>query len=224
LNPDAFDKLPILIENWFIFSLVWSVGATCDNDGRLKFSEWVRTQMEEEKFRLPIPLEGIVYDYFLDDSVIFSKEEDQMEDGGDGQKAKSVSSPIIHDPFEKATKLVGMINLKIEWKNWMSDVGALALGNDTKFSDIIVPTIDNIRSAFLVELLLKNDKPVLCVGQTGTGKTLTIANKLTRSMPKEFIPEFLVFSAKTSANQTQDLIDGKLDKRFVLKPLFESLA
>ncbi len=99
----------------------------------------------------------------------------------------------------------------------MTDVAALTLGNDTKFSDIIVPTIDNIRSAFLIELLLKNDKPVLCMGQTGTGKTLTIANKLTRSMPKEFIPEFLVFSAKTSANQTQDLIDGKLDKRFATK-------
>ncbi len=54
---------------------------------------------------------------------------------------------------------------------------------------------------------------VLCVGPTGTGKTLTIANKLSRSMPKDYIPEFITFSAKTSANQTQDLIDGKLDKR-----------
>ena len=33
-------------------------------------------------------------------------------------------------------------------------------------------------------------------------------------MPKEYIPEFFTFSAKTSANQTQDLIDGKLDKRW----------
>lgn len=57
---------------------------------------------------------------------------------------------------------------------------------------------------------------VLCIGPTGTGKTLTISDKLSRSMPKEYVPEFIVFSAKTSANQTQDLIDGKLDKRCVM--------
>ena len=95
----------------------------------------------------------------------------------------------------------------------MSDIPELALNNETKFSDIIVPTIDNVRNAHLIGFLLKNDKTVLCVGPTGTGKTLTIADKLTRSMPKEFSPEFIVFSAKTSANQTQDLIDSKLDKR-----------
>jgi dynein heavy chain len=96
----------------------------------------------------------------------------------------------------------------------MSNIPELVMTHDTKFSDIIVPTIDNIRNAYLVEMLLKNDKTVLCVGPTGTGKTLTIGNKLTRSMPKEYSPEFIVFSAKTSANQTQDLIDSKLDKRF----------
>lgn len=53
------------------------------------------------------------------------------------------------------------------------------------------------------------------MGPTGTGKTMTIADKLGTKMPKEYIPEFMVFSAKTSANQTQDLIDGKLDKRCV---------
>ena len=54
---------------------------------------------------------------------------------------------------------------------------------------------------------------VLSVGPTGTGKSLAIADKLINGMPSQYMPEFIVFSAKTSANQTQDLIDGKLDKR-----------
>ena len=84
---------------------------------------------------------------------------------------------------------------------------------ETRFSDIIVPTLDTIRGAHILEMLLTNNKTVLCIGPTGTGKTLSIADKLIKKMPKEYIPEFITFSAKTSANQTQDLIDGKLDKR-----------
>lgn len=95
----------------------------------------------------------------------------------------------------------------------MENYPAYSITSEMKFSDIIVPTLDTVRSAFLLEMLLTNNKTVLCVGPTGTGKSLAIANKLARSMPKEYIPEFITFSAKTSANQTQDLIDGKLDKR-----------
>lgn len=54
---------------------------------------------------------------------------------------------------------------------------------------------------------------MLCIGPTGTGKTLTISDKLLKNLPLEYISHFLSFSARTSANQTQDLIDSKLDKR-----------
>lgn len=56
---------------------------------------------------------------------------------------------------------------------------------------------------------------VLCIGPTGTGKTLTMSNKLLNSMSAEYITHFLMFSARTSANQTQDFIDSKVDKRCV---------
>lgn len=84
---------------------------------------------------------------------------------------------------------------------------------ETRFSDIIVPTIDNVRSSYLIEMLLIAKHPVLCIGPTGTGKSVSIMKKLSRNMPKEYITELMIFSAKTSAKQTQDLIDGKLDKR-----------
>lgn len=66
-----------------------------------------------------------------------------------------------------------------------------------------IPTIDMVRSAMVIDSLLTTDCNMLCVGPTGSGKTLTIASKLSRDMPKRFICDFIVFSARTSANQTQ---------------------
>lgn len=59
------------------------------------------------------------------------------------------------------------------------------------------------RSEFLIEMLLVNKKQLMCIGPTGTGKSLTIANKLSFGMREEYVPNFLMFSARTSANQTQ---------------------
>ena len=82
-----------------------------------------------------------------------------------------------------------------------------------RYSDIIVPTQDTIRSNYLIEMMMTNKKPVMCVGPTGTGKTLCAVDKLLRTMPKEYLSHIINFSAQTSANQTQDIIDSKLDKR-----------
>lgn len=51
--------------------------------------------------------------------------------------------------------------------------------------------------------LVAAQRHVLCVGETGTGKTLNVANKLLNEMPPEVQPLFMTFSARTSANQTQ---------------------
>ena len=57
-------------------------------------------------------------------------------------------------------------------------------------------------------ILVTCSPQVMCVGPTGSGKTLCVANKLLNNMPKEFLSHFLNFSARTSANQTQDIIDS----------------
>ena len=49
--PDKLSRLKELIEPWFVFSLVWSVGATGDAAGRQRFSAWLRDKMTTEKVR-----------------------------------------------------------------------------------------------------------------------------------------------------------------------------
>ncbi|XP_063217340.1 dynein axonemal heavy chain 1-like [Bacillus rossius redtenbacheri] len=99
------------------------------------------------------------------------------------------------------------------WQHWMEDVQEYVVAPDTSFSDIEVPTIDTVRNASLIGTLLEAGKRVLCVGKTGAGKTVTVTSKLSRGMDKKTVCEFLIFSARTTANQTQDLIESKLDRR-----------
>lgn len=68
----------------------------------------------------------------------------------------------------------------------------------TAFEDIIVPTLDSVRYMWLLEQLIVHDFHVLCVGPTGTGKTLSVADKLMRGMPEKYSPVFFGFSAQTS--------------------------
>ncbi|KAB1264271.1 Dynein heavy chain 1; axonemal [Camelus dromedarius] len=102
---------------------------------------------------------------------------------------------------------------QVAWVKWMDSSASFTMMPDISYCDIIVPTMDTVQMSYLLDMLLTNHKPVLCIGPTGTGKTLTISNKLLKNLPLEYVSHFLTFSARTSANQTQDLIDSKLDKR-----------
>ena len=44
-----------LIEPWYLFSLVWSVGATGDGDSRRKFDTYLREKIAEENVSTPKP-------------------------------------------------------------------------------------------------------------------------------------------------------------------------
>uniref|UniRef100_A0A6I8PKH9 Dynein axonemal heavy chain 1 n=1 Tax=Ornithorhynchus anatinus TaxID=9258 RepID=A0A6I8PKH9_ORNAN len=175
-----------MIEPWFIFSLVWSVGATGDAGSRKAFSLWLRKKMKKEQVSLLFPEDGLVFEYRLDSGEI---------DGGEDEEEEEIR------------------NIKVEWVKWIDPSSTFTIQLDANFADIIIPTMDTIQMSHLLGMLLTNRKPVLCIGPTGTGKSLTISDKLLKNLPLEYISHFLTFSARTSANQTQDFIDSKLDKR-----------
>lgn len=63
--------------------------------------------------------------------------------------------------------------------------------------------MDNVRNTALIGYLFTNETNILCVGPTGSGKTLTVSAKLSRNMPNKYICDFMTFSARTTANQIQ---------------------
>ena len=77
----------------------------------------------------------------------------------------------------------------------------------------MVPTMDSIRIQYLYKTLLTNKYHVLSPGPTGTGKSININSLLGGLMPDNYQYIGITFSAQTSANQTQDLIDSKVQRR-----------
>eukprot|EP01042_Synura_sphagnicola_P014727 gene14727-18639_t len=66
----------------------------------------------------------------------------------------------------------------------------------------------------MVDLLVADRYQLLMCGPTGTGKSVYVYSAITQVLAQDkFKSLTLGFSAKTSANMTQDIIDGKLDKR-----------
>lgn len=115
---------------------------------------------------------------------------------------------------------------------------APALPRDIPVNQIIITTVETIRITALLDLLLTHGKPLMLVGPTGTGKSVYTIQYLLKGRhnvplylmePRYFFIQaiqietgintsvytqlFMNFSAQTTANQTQDIIMGKLDKR-----------
>ncbi|KAL7746739.1 hypothetical protein RI367_007902 [Sorochytrium milnesiophthora] len=170
LVQEVVEALPPLLEPVFLFSLIWSVGATADHDNRVKFSTWLRGQLSLRPPAFLIPTEGIVHDY----------------------------------RFDLTQK---------RWVNWMSEQPPFQVDLKHSRSEIIVPTMDTVRHSFVLHQLLNGGYNVLCTGPTGTAKSVTVSRKLLNDLGDGFSPIFINFSARTSANQTQDYLDSKMEKR-----------
>ncbi|XP_017568229.2 dynein heavy chain 12, axonemal isoform X1 [Pygocentrus nattereri] len=168
----------------FAFSLVWSVGGSCDGDSRSRFDEFLREITSGKSDEHPIP-------------ATVSKWECPFDDKG-----------LVYD-YSYEFKGKG------RWVHWNEAIKNVTLGDkNTKVQDIIVPTIDTVRYTYLMDLCINYGVPILFVGPTGTGKSVYVKEKLMNNLDKDrYLPFFINFSARTSANQSQNIIMSRLDKR-----------
>lgn len=100
-----------------------------------------------------------------------------------------------------------------DWQYWRDTVPEYTVDIKSSYNEILVPTVDSIRMKYFIKTLTTNGKHILTPGPTGTGKSVNVAELLTYELPEEFQTLAVTFSAQTSANQTQDYLDDKLEKR-----------
>ena len=198
------------IEGMFFFSLTWALGGILNSDSRVKFDDFLRKLMtvgisEEVKNKLGLldtvdppdrkyatlyPETGNVFDFKF---ITETEEENQQEE-------------VVNKSDQGGNKY---------WEPWTVALNnAPAIAKDAIFNEIIVETIETIRNIYLMNILVTHQKPVLFIGPTGTGKSAYVTEYLLNQIDKTvYKPIIINFSAQTSANQTQDIIMSKLDKR-----------
>ncbi|KAL5473898.1 hypothetical protein EMCRGX_G028462 [Ephydatia muelleri] len=167
----------------FLFSLIWTLGGTMNGDSRKKFDVFFRTLVTGADPEHPKPKS-----FKLNKSNLFPERN------------------TVFDFFFMKTS-----NTWAPWEDLIEK--GLSIPAKAKVSDLIIPTADTVRQAYFLETYISHEVSMLFVGPTGTGKS-AITNSYLVKLPKDkYIPNMVNFSARTSANQTQDIIMSKLDRR-----------
>lgn len=183
------------LEGTFFFSCVWGLGGTLDMNSRLMFSELFHGLLEKkfpeatiEKYGIPsrIPIPNLVKPYIF-------------------------PIPKQNTVFDYKYVKEG----KGKWKLWADEMSlAPAIPRDIAANEIIITIPEKLRMYYLMELLTRHSKHFMLVGPTGTGKTAYIMNYILKGMDKSyFLSQCLYFCALTTAQETQETVMAKLEKR-----------
>jgi len=98
---------------------------------------------------------------------------------------------------------------------WNDKVPAFEYDPTLPYFQLMVPTVDTYRFAYLLEMLYQHSsKPIFFTGVSGVGKSAIIQNLLTEMKePKGVQTININFSAQTTALRVQQTIEDKLEKK-----------
>lgn len=99
-----------------------------------------------------------------------------------------------------------------KWEAWHAKVPDYEEPNPFLFHQIMVPTTDSVLYTHLLEALAPR-KPLLLVGESGTAKTLTIQNYMSKLDTDTTSRLVLNFSSRTTARNVQTSVEANVDKR-----------
>nr|XP_046272658.1 dynein axonemal heavy chain 3 isoform X3 [Scatophagus argus] len=178
-------QITMWLQGLFLFAVVWTVGGTITGDSRKKFDMFYRNLIM-----------GLDDEYPRPKSIKLKKNNIFPERG-------TVYDYYFHKDGQG------------QWNVWTDSItkeeNIIPAG--ASVSDLIIPTMETARQLFFLRTYLQHEIPMLFVGPTGTGKSVINKSFLVKLPKEQYTPNCINFSARTSANQTQDIIMAKLDRR-----------
>lgn len=202
-------ELRAQVEGIFLFACVWAIGGPLDTGHREQFSTLFHALCSSEIPEHLFDLHAIPS--VLRDIIPFTKPLLQPI---------PAHSTVFDYAFNK--------NTHVKWKLWHeilmeNQMGGLPSPNQ----GALIQTIETMRLTHLMNLLIRHNKPLMLIGPTGTGKSACAVDFLLKqlsakpqqksskqqSIPLEYMSLIINFSAQTTANQVQDLILAKMDRR-----------
>jgi dynein heavy chain len=151
------DKPPTsaTLGRFYVFALMWSLGALLELSDRKKFEEYLI--QNNRSLDLPkIKGEETIFEYVVSDSG--------------------------------------------EWEHWNNRVTSYIYPTDSvpEYSSILVPNVDNVRTDFLIDLISKQEKSVLLIGEQGTAKTVIIKGYCSKMDPDTHLFKSFNFSSAST--------------------------
>ncbi|XP_065549706.1 dynein axonemal heavy chain 17 [Lathamus discolor] len=96
---------------------------------------------------------------------------------------------------------------------WSEKVPEFDLNPDVPLQASLVHTTETIRLRFFMDLLMEKKKPVMLVGNAGTGKSVLMRDKLETLSTDEYLVQFVPFNFYTTSAMLQAVLEKPLEKK-----------
>lgn len=93
----------------------------------------------------------------------------------------------------------------MHWNTLFPTFRSLAEGTPAAASSavVLVPTVDTVRTEYLVDVLACRGRPVMLVGDHGSAKSLVVQQYLSKNTSRGHLSKTIVFSSVTTSTTLQ---------------------